>query len=494
MSQKAAAVAAAVGESEEAHDLSLFYQVDASDEELDDLAEQLQAMDAIAAAYVKPPAEPAVVVIEEEPDAAEAPAVTPDFTSRQTYLGPAPVGVDAHYAWTLSGGRGTGVKIIDCEWGWNFTHEDLVQNHMGVVVGTSSTNNNHGTAVLGEISGDRNSFGITGICPDAIVGAASFVNKPSAQTIVEAADKLSAGDIILLEIHRRGPNGGGGGQQGFIAIEWWADDFAAIVYAINKGIIVVEAAGNGWEDLDDAAYDTPESGFPATWKNPFNSANPNTGAIVVGAGNPPNPTHGRSISPPSWTETYVDRARCGFSNWGSRVDTQGWGWEVTATGYGILQGGSDRNLWYTDTFSGTSSASPIIVGVLGCLQGILKARGAPLLTPARARNLLRSTGSPQQDASGRPITQRIGNRPNLRQLIPPLPEKVWHANKKVIRVYTTMHSQNAWAYIQDVGWRKIKTGSPASVTAMFAAFCDALTSGKTVNVYADDSGIYRLYL
>jgi hypothetical protein len=493
MSQKAEAMAAAVGESEETRDLPLYYQVDAPDEKLDDLAEQLQGMDAITAAYVKPPAEPAVFMIDEQPDAAEAPAVTPDFASRQAYLGPAPVGVDAHYAWTLAGGRGTGVKIIDCEWGWNFTHEDLVQNQMGVVVGTSSTNDNHGTAVLGEISGDRNSIGITGICPDATVGAASFVNKPSAQTIVEAADKLGAGDIILLEIHRRGPNGGGAGQQGYIAIEWWPDDYAAIVYAMNKGIIVVEAAGNGWEDLDDAAYDTPMAGFPATWKNPFNSANPNTGAIVVGAGNPPNPTHGRSVSPSPWNETYVDRARCGFSNWGSRVDTQGWGWEVTSTGYGNLQGGSDRNLWYTDTFSGTSSASPIIVGVLGCLQGILKAQGSPLLTPPRARNLLKSTGSPQQDATGRPISQRIGNRPNLRQLIP-LASKTWHANKKVIRVYATSQSQNAWAYIQDVGWRKIKTGSPASVTAMFAAFCDALTSGKTVNVYADGSDIYRMYL
>ena len=34
-----------------------------------------------------------------------------------------------------------------------------------------------------------------------------------------------------------------------------------------------------------------------------------------------------------------------------------------------------------------------------------------------ARQLLRSTGSPQQDAAGRPASQRIGNRRDLRQLI-----------------------------------------------------------------------------
>ncbi len=48
---------------------------------------------------------------------------------------------------------------------------------------------------------------------------------------------------------------------------------------------------------------------------------------------------------------------------------------------------------------------------------VLRARGRVPLSPARARDLLRTTGSPQQDAPGRPRTQRIGNRPDLRQLI-----------------------------------------------------------------------------
>jgi len=58
-----------------------------------------------------------------------------------------------------------------------------------------------------------------------------------------------------------------------------------------------------------------------------------------------------------------------------------------------------------------------VVGALGCLQGILKAAGKPLLSPAQARQYLRTTGSVQQDAPGRPKSQRIGNRPDLRQLI-----------------------------------------------------------------------------
>jgi Subtilase family len=488
------ASAAAPG-GKESQDLATFYKVDAPDEKLDELAERLIQLETIAAAYVKPPAEPPVALPPQLnsmiPIVDMPPINTPDFNSRQQYLNAAPIGVDAHYAWTKNGGRGTGVKIIDCEWGWRFTHEDLIQNQMGVVVGISSSSDNHGTAVLGEISGDVNNIGVQGICPDAVVGAASFVSTSSAMTIMAAADKLSAGDIILLEIHRSGPNSSQGGQQGFIAIEWWPDDFTAIRYAVGKGIIVVEAAGNGWENLDDAIYNTPASGFPAFWKNPFNPANPSSEAVLVGAGSPPSGTHGRTTSP--WSLPYVDRARCGFSNYGARVDSQGWGWEVTSTGYGDLQGGTNKNEWYTDTFSGTSSASPIVVGVLGCLQGILKARGLPILTPLKAISLLRSTGSPQQAAAGRPTSQRIGNRPNLRQLIARI-SQTWHYGKKVLRTFASPASQNAWAYIENIGWRKIKNDSADGVSNMFIVFCEAAANNKEVNVYLDGTYIYYMFM
>ena len=167
--------------------------------------------------------------------------------------------------------------------------------------------------------------------------------------------------------------------------------------------------GNGAENLDDPLYNTRPTGFPNTWSNPFNLANPQSGAVVVGAGAPPPGTHGRDHG--------ADRSRLGFSNFGARLDAQGWGREVTTTAYGDLQGGSNEDLWYTDVFSGTSSASPIVVGAVGCAQGARRAAGQALLTPATARNLLRTTGSPQQDGPNGPSTQRIGNRPNLRQMI-----------------------------------------------------------------------------
>src|SRR6185312_9309105 len=145
-------------------------------------------------------------------------------------------------------------------------------------------------------------------------------------------------------------------------------------------------------------------GFPASWTNPFNPANPSSGAVVVGAGAPPPGTHGQNWGP--------DRSRLDFSNYGQRIDAQGWGREVTSTGYGDLQGGTDARYWYTDEFSGTSSASPIVTGALASLQGVLRAAGKPPMTPSTARAWLRSSGSIQQDEPDRPVSQRIGNRPD----------------------------------------------------------------------------------
>jgi len=397
---------------------SMYNRVVAKDSRLDEIAKALRDVPVVEAAYVKPAPEPA---INRMMPAAAPPShpTTPDFSARQDYLNAAPTGIDAHYAWTIAGGKGDGVNIIDVEGEWRLSHEDLQVNNRGLLGGVPPGDagwRNHGTAVVATCIGANNGLGVTGICPAAKLGMISIFgaeDRTSSAAIREAADKLDAGDILLIELHYPGPRNSyaeRSDQNGYIAVEWWPDEFDAIQYAIGRGVIVVEAAGNGAQDLDDALYETRDPGFPATWKNPFRRANRDSGAILVGAGAPPQGTHHRTLYGP-------DRSRLDFSNYGSAVDTQGWGREVTTCGYGDLQGGGNEDRWYSDEFAGTSSASPIVVGALACLQGIRRARGAALLTPAQARALLRSTGSPQQAGPSAPVSQRIGNRPDLKALV-----------------------------------------------------------------------------
>lgn len=390
-------------------DLSKYYITHMSDKvKAEKLAKELAKEESVESTDVVPPPVPASANI-----------ATVSFENMQGYLGPAPGGVDAHFAWTIPGGKGNGIRMIDIEGAWNFSHEDLLQNQNGLAGGTMNSNvawRNHGTAVIGEIGGDENNFGIIGIAPQCSQRGYSIFGPNNAfhLTMKNAADILSAGDIILIELHAPGPDASGVGQDGYIAMEFWDINFDAIKYATSKGIIVVEAAGNGSRDLDNPVF-----------QNKFNRSIRDSGAIVVGAGAPPSGNHG------------PDRSRLGFSNWGSIIDAQGWGRDVVTTGYSDLQAG-DENKWYTAQFSGTSSASPIVVGVIACLDGIRKSKGESPFTFSQIRNLLHTTGSPQQDAPGRPLTQRIGNRPNLKEMI----NRFWPQDTSVDRITVKIKTGN----------------------------------------------------
>ena len=71
---------------------------------------------------------------------------------------------------------------------------------------------------------------------------------------------------------------------------------------------------------------------------------------------------------------------------------------------------------------------------------------------------------------------------------------MWNNNKTVNNTYTSHDSQNAWANIASIGWRKIKSGAPDGVTNTFMILNDAKANGRLVNVYIVANLIERAVL
>jgi subtilisin family serine protease len=325
------------------------------------------------------------------------PSVNPTddrYFSLQNYLDAAPVGIDARYAWSRPNGMGNEVGIIDLEQGWLPNHEDLIDKNPTLIFnnnrdGVNSYKGNHGAAVLGEIVGVDNNLGIIGIAPG--VSSVRMVSHYEAATntaghvadaILAALEVMSPGDALLLEI-----------QKGLLPTEIEQADFDAIRLAVDSGIIVIEAAGNGSYDLDN---ETNESELKVLNRNSQDFLD--SGAIMVGA-----------------AESILPHNRAEFSNYGSRIDCYGWGENIVTVGYGDLDDGlGSDNRTYTSNFGGTSGASPIITGAVLILQSIHQHEFGIRLTPDQMRTIL---SNPTTGTSQGPEPGHIGVMPNLRAIV-----------------------------------------------------------------------------
>ncbi|PFD63999.1 MULTISPECIES: putative mucin/carbohydrate-binding domain-containing protein [Bacillus cereus group] len=309
----------------------------------------------------------------------------------QGYLEAAPKGINAPHAWSIKGGDGKDTTFVDMEYGWLLNHEDLVNKNIKLMSGQNiSQHRAHGTSVLGIVSSEDNQIGNIGIAPKANVKVISQIRDNgiynTADAILSAVHNLQAGDILLLEAQA---SYDGYGDK-YLPVEVHPDIFDAIRVGADKGIIIIEAGANGSNDLDNFK--------DRNGKKILNRNSPDfkdSGAIMVGAGS-----------------STVPHKRLWFSNYGSRLDVYGWGENVDTTSANPSQ--NTTNL-YTSTFSGTSSASPIIAGAATSIQGIAKEhRGYPY-TPAELRNILSNpnTGTQSQD----PWNDRIGVLPDLKSIL-----------------------------------------------------------------------------
>lgn len=325
---------------------------------------------------------------------------TPSFVAQQGYLGDTPNGIGATSVRHYPGSRGESVRVGDVENGWTLNHEDL-PSCTGVRVDPSPYwGNDHGDAVLGEIFGVENSYGVTGIAPLASCYVSSHYDgqtvngwsNEAAAAINALANEFRPGDVMVIEIHIPGPESPAkpstsDPQKGYVPAEYDDTIFEAIKSAVDSGIVVVAAAGNGGQNLDAASLE-----------GTFDRAVRDSGAIIVGAGGP---ASGIGAAP---------RTRQDFSCYGSRVDVQAWGRDVTTFGYGDhFFPNSDKRQKYTEVFSGTSSATPIVAGAVAVLQGVRRAAGLTPYNAVQMAALLKQTGSPQTGNTA----QRIGPLPNL---------------------------------------------------------------------------------
>lgn len=326
------------------------------------------------------------------------PPLPPSYLQMQGYLDSSPGGIDAKHAWSSLGNRGAGIRFADCEYLFNPNHQDLPPvTILGPQPQDPGFGPNHGTAVLGQVAGMNNGWGVTGICSEAtfyFAGTYTSGVVNIAAAITNCLAVFEPGDVIILEAQTAGPlYFGGGSQYGLVPVDWVLATYNAVVTAVGNGVVVLEAAGNGEQNLDDPLYSTGNGGH---W--PFLPQN-DSGAIIVGAGASPFGSN-------------VDRSRLWYSNYGSTVDLQGWGEWVTTTGYGGLYSAEGQNLWYTSSFGGTSSATPIVGGACALIQSIQKDKHGSVLPPAVVRQALIDTGSPQQSGQY-PASQHIGPRPDL---------------------------------------------------------------------------------
>jgi hypothetical protein len=319
----------------------------------------------------------------------DIPPLTPDFRAQQTWLDPFP-GLGFSEAASWPGGSGEHVRVVNIEYSYDASHEDLGAVPPAAAWGWEwEYYTSHGNGVLGILGAAANAYGATGGAPGApLTVVHPFVDGEGtydpAAAILACADLVVAGDVVLVE------------QQIFdqdryvpVSIDPAVAD--AIRFLVDLGVVVVEPAANGAVDLD-----------AETWGGAF-SRDADSGSIMVAGGTAP----GGAEEPRSWES----------SDYGERVDVQGWegsivttSWSDGLTDLAYLDG--DPRQAYTAVFGGTSGAAAQVAAMAAVVQSVSIATTGEPVPPRVLRSWLVQTGTPQTYGA-----QRIGPMPDLRRVL-----------------------------------------------------------------------------
>jgi len=271
-------------------------------------------------------------------------------------------------AWSHASGQG--VIIADIDFGFRTTHQDLANADLSrchnAVDGTANVSVgahiDHGTGVAGIAAASSNQLGIAGFAYDAtlwFIQANEAAGTPlPGDAFANAIDWVTGADtggkrlIINLEVQ----------TAGFGNYEMLPAVNHAIVTAIQKGIVVCVAAGNGDRD---AGISDDEQPIPPT------------GSILVGA---------------TSYDFSVNR-RASFSNFGDRVVVAAPGDSDHDVTCGITSDDAYRN-----RFGGTSGATPKVSGTVALMLQV-----NPKLTPEEVKEIIMQTGTPVVTEPDKPV-------------------------------------------------------------------------------------------
>jgi serine protease len=316
---------------------------------------------------------------------------TPQFRQRQDYLDAAPNGVSYRSISSIVGARFQGHSLAQIEGAWTVGHEDLPKlTSSSLLTGPRMMSGweQHGDACLGILVGARNGYGVEGMASGLnrlYVAAVGYVDAQgmtlsydTGKAAIETAmATLKPGDVAtssfgwLINSNIHAP------------VDHPQACFDAVRNLTALGIHYVISAGNSNTSLEDPVY----GGRYLSQALP-------SGALIVGASE-----NGPLEKTPS-------------SNYGPRVDANAWGYKVVTTGnHGdLFWPNFDERQTYTQSFAGTSSATPIVAGAVAAYVGAVEEQTGKRLTPAEVIADLRRLGTAV------PVTTPIGRRVDLHQL------------------------------------------------------------------------------
>jgi subtilisin-like proprotein convertase family protein len=276
--------------------------------------------------------------------------------------------IDVFPAWAMCGTgnfcRGEGIRIAIVDDGLEIRHEDLAAN---VATGLSYNYNNgrndptgkpteavHGTSVAGVVAArDFNGLGVRGVAPRAnLVGYNLMANQASATTSNEADAAIRGSPDVHISNNSWGPPDGYGTLDE--SDELWRSAIASgLVHGRGgKGTIYLWAGGNGARGVggkngcltcvDNSNYDgyANHHGIIAV------CAVGNTGFAAV------------------YSEAGANLLLCAPSSYAIGVTTTD---RSGTLGFNTIGSQDYPDLNYTDNFGGTSSATPIVAGVVALM-------------------------------------------------------------------------------------------------------------------------------